>query len=397
MSGLVFGNYIPGSIHGYKCEDVDGDGYCFTEDADGRVIDRPFPDVPIMLVGHTGLDPETEVRWFTRTNGAGEFWFDDIPPGTYDVKELVNPVGLAVHADTGLPVAGLPDQGELLDENGEVAFPVDNVMESGVNLFRADVTSRVEFVWRKGAGHLNRYCFPKESGLVQVEGDITHILCSGDMATHTVTVEVGMPDNAYSVSELEFGGAKDGDPANWTSGTHNFSVPSPVVGAADLDFQGEIKAGQILWAEGTGWKISDLPETLNSAWDDGTVVAAQTVAGPGTGAKFAVTVDGAGDIVLTLVDRGENYDTTSKLLIPFSVLDDDNDTLGFFPDDNVGIEVLAVESSFVDLWLPGADPGTTMQTCMAPMDGCWSVAKGGCRATCLRSHHLVRSSVMSGQ
>ena len=84
LEGLVFGlrtdEVAPGSIHGHKFEDLNADG----EDEEGQ--DPPLADVAITLVGTDTagnvIGPITVV-----TNAQGDYWFEDLPPGTYTITE----------------------------------------------------------------------------------------------------------------------------------------------------------------------------------------------------------------------------------------------------------------------------------------------------------------------
>ena len=102
---LMFGNTVYGSIHGYKFEDVDGNGVF---DAD---IDLPLAGVTFTLTGTDGLGNVINVPSQT-TNQDGEFWFTDLPPsvagtptpiGTeatgYTISEEVRPGFVATTTD----------------------------------------------------------------------------------------------------------------------------------------------------------------------------------------------------------------------------------------------------------------------------------------------------------
>jgi hypothetical protein len=75
---LVWGNYIKGSIHGFKFEDVDGDGV--RDEGEG-----PMAGVTFELVDVAGTVSEQV------TNADGEFWFVGLAPGAYTVREVDDP------------------------------------------------------------------------------------------------------------------------------------------------------------------------------------------------------------------------------------------------------------------------------------------------------------------
>ena len=76
-----FGNLVPGSIHGLKFEDVDGDGVFDPQ------VDVGLGDVTFRLIGTDGQGNNVEQTTLTDSNG--EFWFEDLLPGDYSVTEDV--------------------------------------------------------------------------------------------------------------------------------------------------------------------------------------------------------------------------------------------------------------------------------------------------------------------
>ena len=107
---LTFGNYAPGSIHGFKFDDANVDGVYNPEDGD-----RPLGGVLFELVQDDNvIDAEV-------SNLLGEFWFTDLTPGTYTIREVLEH-GLVATTDTQWTV---------------------------------DIGSREEWVWRWGAAMLD--------------------------------------------------------------------------------------------------------------------------------------------------------------------------------------------------------------------------------------------------
>ncbi len=76
----IFGNFVKGSIHGFKFEDLDGNG------GFDPTNERGFPGIRFQLADSSGnvLDEVT-------TDDNGEFWFTGLRPGEYIVRELLPP------------------------------------------------------------------------------------------------------------------------------------------------------------------------------------------------------------------------------------------------------------------------------------------------------------------
>ncbi len=378
---LVFGNYIPGSIHGFKAEDLDGNGTATIFNDKGEFVgyEPGLAGVTIFLSGRSGeyTGEGNNVNLSTTTDANGHFWFEDLRPGTYEVYEKVNPVGYNTSGDNP-SLVGLPDQGQLLDASGNVAFPIDNVMETQSNTVQFTITSRDEYVWTPGAGHFQQYCFTDNPGLVQVSGEtaaLTHILCEGEMATHTVRVDVPMPSDAYHVQELEIKGlnggdqaTKDGGPAKWTAGTYTFAAPDvpgfphyfnytspgalPLTGTG-LKFEVKIESGKVRIATQTSVNTNSLTPNFAPANPLSAVYVSGSNAG--TGFKVNVTVDGNGTPTWTIADQGKNYVEGDVVKIPFSLIG------GQTPTDDIILKITQVESKFVDL-RPTGNPGDDIDT-----------------------------------
>ncbi|MEM8678750.1 MAG: SdrD B-like domain-containing protein, partial [Planctomycetota bacterium] len=89
---LIFGNRLTSSVHGYKFEDVNGNG---VDDGEPRLA-----GVTITLTGDSDGDGLVETL-FAVTDDNGEYWFEDLVFGTYTVDEVV-PAGMV--PTTSLPV-----------------------------------------------------------------------------------------------------------------------------------------------------------------------------------------------------------------------------------------------------------------------------------------------------
>ncbi len=108
---LAFGNYVAGSIHGYKFEDLNGNG---ADDGEPRL-----EGVIITLTGTDGMG--NSIGPITMpTDANGEFWFLNLKPGTYTVTETVpfgatatTPESFTVTVESGQNLAALPGQAML--------------------------------------------------------------------------------------------------------------------------------------------------------------------------------------------------------------------------------------------------------------------------------------------
>ncbi len=121
VTQLIFGNTVPGSIHGFKYEDIDGDG---VYDA---TADLPLAGVDFTL---TGTDAQGNVITTTETTDAnGEFWFTGLLPSVagvgpatgYTVTETV-PAGFVATTPTVFS-SDLLSRQELVAFAGQAMIP----------------------------------------------------------------------------------------------------------------------------------------------------------------------------------------------------------------------------------------------------------------------------------
>ena len=125
-SDLMFGNTVPGSIHGFKYEDIDGDGVY------NDLVDLPLAGVDFTL---TGTDGQGNVVNTTETTDLnGEFWFtgilpsvDGVGPATgYIVSETV-PAGFVATTPTSY-VTDLLSRQELVALPGQAMLPPPTIV-----------------------------------------------------------------------------------------------------------------------------------------------------------------------------------------------------------------------------------------------------------------------------
>ena len=167
---LIFGNFVKGSIHGFKFEDRDGDG--FYEPNDGE---QPFPGFRFELIDAAG-----KLVGVIPTNLEGEFWFTGLIPGRYTVREVVQFLPLDIEPTT----------------------PIEVTLSVG---------SRQELVWEDGAAML-------EPGALQVEVNVGDKLIFGNRridltgSIHGFKFEDMDGDGDYEPNEgdIPFGGIRFG-------------------------------------------------------------------------------------------------------------------------------------------------------------------------------------------
>ena len=121
-----FGNFVTGSIHGFKFEDVDRDGNYDSS------VDVPMGGVEFTLDGTDGQG--NAVSMTTTTNANGEFAFVNLVPGIYTVKEIVpagwiatTPISFTLTIHSREEYVALPGQANLSagDPRIEIVYGVE--------------------------------------------------------------------------------------------------------------------------------------------------------------------------------------------------------------------------------------------------------------------------------
>ena len=120
---LIFGNTFLGSVHGYKFEDLNGNGL---DDADPRL-----PGVVITLTGTDGLG--NAVNLTATTDANGEYAFSDLVPGEYEVSETP-PAGSAATTSETYTVT-VNSREELVAEAGQAQIPAGDPRVEVVQAF----------------------------------------------------------------------------------------------------------------------------------------------------------------------------------------------------------------------------------------------------------------------
>ena len=174
-------NYVTGSVHGFKFEDINGDGiFNDTRDHDDN---NATPEIPAVLSGvafniwrfedsvvNTAVNPNTTVfTWVsdgtTTTDAFGRFWFTDLQPGRYALREILDsPPSLAPVDDTWLLSTAQADTDDFFDNGGVNSDPDDPATGTFV------INSREEFVYEVGAsGEILPPFVPGQPGSLKTE------------------------------------------------------------------------------------------------------------------------------------------------------------------------------------------------------------------------------------
>jgi hypothetical protein len=140
LDGLLFGNYITGSIHGVKFHDLDGDGVWDKADEpplQGVKFDLfKFVKTTVTIKASLGGTVITKYNWKdvgdATTDIHGEFWFTDLDPGVYEVVEQQS---ASVKQSTPQPIKD-PNTLNTNPATSNTAY---------------QIISRREFVWAAGA------------------------------------------------------------------------------------------------------------------------------------------------------------------------------------------------------------------------------------------------------
>ncbi|MHC4880489.1 MAG: choice-of-anchor L domain-containing protein, partial [Planctomycetota bacterium] len=113
----------PGSIHGYKFEDVNGNGIDDDIDGDGKGDEPRLAGVTVTLTGDIDGDGQTDTLPVT-TDANGEYGFVNLAPGSFTVAETPPPGSLATTPDTFTVTVG-PNE-ELVALSGQAGLDPDD-------------------------------------------------------------------------------------------------------------------------------------------------------------------------------------------------------------------------------------------------------------------------------
>lgn len=144
---LIFGNYITGSVHGFKFLDADADGVYEPE----HWQDMPFEWGAFELIDLvTGKSLGVQY-----SDTGGEFWFTDLKPGPYRLRERPDLIDRNDLDGDGFPDIVDADKDGLPEQKGN-GIPDD---KEGLDIsthktIDLQIWSGEELVWKPGAAHL---------------------------------------------------------------------------------------------------------------------------------------------------------------------------------------------------------------------------------------------------
>lgn len=141
-SGLIFGDHLPGQIHGYKFNDLNADG---VQDPG----ELPLANWTIELRDINNALVDTQM-----TNTNGEFWFTDLIAGTYFVREVQQPGWVQTSTNTGALVVtrgqvyvatsglGMLEPDDIRFELIKHSLAIGNTLTSSIHGFKFDDLNR---------------------------------------------------------------------------------------------------------------------------------------------------------------------------------------------------------------------------------------------------------------
>ncbi len=142
---LMIGNYVLGSIHGFKYADIDANGVYNPVDGTHENWDVPFEWALFGLYEADGVTPVLDGNGQPVTamsNLDGEFWMTGVAPGDYVLIELLDQIDRNDMNGNGFPDGnGTPDVQEGLMASTPTEVPLT-------------ILSRQELVWTEGAANL---------------------------------------------------------------------------------------------------------------------------------------------------------------------------------------------------------------------------------------------------
>jgi len=220
---LVFGNLEPGSIHGYKFNDLDGDGVESDPNGDGIPDEPRLPGVRIVLTGDVDGDGDIDEIETNTSDPEGEFGFTDLYPGEYTVREeppsgwiATTPTSTTLTVNSGEELVAAAGQAQLPPGSTKVEVVVGNELIFGnfelgsIHGFKFDDLD-ADGVWGPGEPRLAGWMFQ----LFDFDGNLVDEQISDENGEYGFT-DLGPGD--FAVREV----AEDG----WTQSTAN---PPPLL------------------------------------------------------------------------------------------------------------------------------------------------------------------------
>jgi len=225
---LMFGNAVPGSIHGFKFEDVDGDGI-YTPGTD-----QPLAGVEFTLTGTDGQGNDIDRTDTTDANGFFEFtglWpsVADAGPGTgYTVTETL-PAGFAPTTPTAF-VSDLHSGEELVAFAGQAQIPPPVYVE-------------LDKVYSGDSAPDDRFGYS-----VAIDGNTAVVGADGQEAAYVYEFQNGTWTTAAKLTAAD---GELGDHFGWSVGISGQTI---VIGAFGDEDHGRFSGAAYLYERpDTGW------------------------------------------------------------------------------------------------------------------------------------------------
>ncbi len=151
---LIIGNFVTGSIHGFKWLDLDADGVYEPGEHDWEM---PFEWGVFELVDEAGNPVLQDGHPVVHTDINGEFWFTDLVPGqTYTLRERADLTDRNDLNGDGFPdVVDVDGDGYPEQMGNGIPDDQEGLMSSTADVASFFVLSRQEFVWQPGASMLD--------------------------------------------------------------------------------------------------------------------------------------------------------------------------------------------------------------------------------------------------
>ncbi|MCR9294342.1 MAG: carboxypeptidase regulatory-like domain-containing protein, partial [bacterium] len=175
---LTIGNYVTGSIHGFKFLDLNANGIY---EPGPMMKEVPFEGMVFEVVGSNGSVGTVA------TNSDGEFWFENLAPGTYTLTERL----------------------DLVDKNDNgIGDDQEGLRASTNSSIELTILSRQELVWTDGAAMLPGTASADPDAPGNVSGNILNDYepqVTFTLAGTNIKLRTATPTEASSTGQFVYG------------------------------------------------------------------------------------------------------------------------------------------------------------------------------------------------